>query len=130
MVLFRTKHLEVLKHIRALSKQASYKTNVALLLSVWYRIYSNDTFRKQEGLCHCKLKRNVISALKIVLMRLLRQAHHFYSMLVTDGSLVLYTFNDDEGKKAFWHSSAHVLAECILEFYPKAKGYHWTKKTI
>ena len=35
MVLFlRTKHLEVLKHIRALSKQASYKTNVALLLSV------------------------------------------------------------------------------------------------
>lgn len=41
--------------------------------------------------------------------------------LVTDGSLVLYTFNDDEGKKAFWHSSAHVLAECILEFYPKAK---------
>ena len=35
LVLFlRTKHLEVLKHIRALSKQASYKTNVALLLSV------------------------------------------------------------------------------------------------
>ena len=35
LVLFlRTKHLEVLKHIRALSKQASYKTNVAVLLSV------------------------------------------------------------------------------------------------
>jgi len=41
--------------------------------------------------------------------------------LTTDGSLILYTFNDDEGKKAFWHSSAHVLAETILEFYPKAK---------
>ena len=23
--------------------------------------------------------------------------------------------------KAFWHSSAHVLAETILEFYPEAK---------
>ncbi len=38
-----------------------------------------------------------------------------------DGSLVLYTFNDDEGKKAFWHSSAHVLAESILKFHPNAK---------
>ena len=41
--------------------------------------------------------------------------------LTTDGSLILYTFNDDGGKKAFWHSSAHVLAEAILSFYPKAK---------
>ena len=41
--------------------------------------------------------------------------------LTTDGSLILYTFKDDGGKKAFWHSSAHVLAEAILSFYPKAK---------
>ena len=41
--------------------------------------------------------------------------------LTTNGSLVLYTFNDDDGKKAFWHSSAHVLAQAILEFHPKAK---------
>ena len=41
--------------------------------------------------------------------------------LTTDGSLILYTFNDTDGKKAFWHSSAHVLAEAILSFYPKAK---------
>ena len=41
--------------------------------------------------------------------------------LTTNGSLVLYSFNDLEGKKAFWHSSAHVLAESILEFYPSAK---------
>ncbi len=41
--------------------------------------------------------------------------------LTIDGSLVLYTFNDDQGKKAFWHSSAHVLAQAILEFYPNAK---------
>lgn len=41
--------------------------------------------------------------------------------LTTDGSLILYTFNDQGGKKAFWHSSAHVLAEAILSFYPKAK---------
>jgi len=41
--------------------------------------------------------------------------------LNTDGSLVLYTWQNDEGKKAFWHSSAHVLAQAIEELYPKAK---------
>lgn len=41
--------------------------------------------------------------------------------LQTDGSLVLYTFNDDEGKKAFWHSSAHVLAQAIKELYPAVR---------
>ncbi len=41
--------------------------------------------------------------------------------LTTDGSLLLYTWKDDAGKKAFWHSSAHVLAQTILHFYPNAK---------
>ncbi|CAA0143187.1 threonine--tRNA ligase [Tenacibaculum maritimum] len=41
--------------------------------------------------------------------------------LTIDGSLTLHTFNDPEGKKAFWHSSAHVLAQTILTFYPNAK---------
>ena len=41
--------------------------------------------------------------------------------LTTDGSLVLFTFNEEAGKKAFWHSSAHVLAEAILSFHPNAK---------
>lgn len=41
--------------------------------------------------------------------------------LATDGSLVLYTWNDDEGKTAFWHSSAHVLAQAIEELYSGAK---------
>ena len=41
--------------------------------------------------------------------------------LSTDGSLTLFTFNDKDGKKAFWHSSAHVLAQTILEFYPNVK---------
>ncbi|WP_299673755.1 threonine--tRNA ligase [uncultured Tenacibaculum sp.] len=41
--------------------------------------------------------------------------------LTTDGNLTLYTFDSPEGKKAFWHSSAHVLAQTILDFYPSAK---------
>jgi len=39
--------------------------------------------------------------------------------LETDGTLTLYTWNDDEGKKAFWHSSAHLLAQAIEQLYPE-----------
>lgn len=41
--------------------------------------------------------------------------------LTTDGALILYTWNDKEGKKAFWHSSAHVLAQALEELYPGVK---------
>ncbi len=41
--------------------------------------------------------------------------------LTTDGKLVLYTWRDDEGKKAFWHSSAHILAQALEELYPGVK---------
>jgi len=33
----------------------------------------------------------------------------------------LLTWNDDEGKSVFWHSSAHLLAEAIQCYYPNAK---------
>jgi len=44
-----------------------------------------------------------------------------HTPLTTDGALVLYTWNDQEGKKAFWHSSAHVLAQALEELYPGVK---------
>jgi len=41
--------------------------------------------------------------------------------LTENGTLTLFTFNDVEGKKTFWHSSAHVLAQAITSFYPNVK---------
>jgi threonyl-tRNA synthetase len=38
-----------------------------------------------------------------------------------DASLQLLTWNDTEGKKTFWHSSAHLLAEAIEALYPGTK---------
>ena len=38
-----------------------------------------------------------------------------------NGNIKFYSWDNDEGKKAFWHSTAHVLAQVILEFYPKSK---------
>ena len=41
--------------------------------------------------------------------------------LTTDGTLTLHTWRDDAGKKAFWHSSAHILAQALEELYPGVK---------
>jgi threonyl-tRNA synthetase len=41
--------------------------------------------------------------------------------LDSDGSLELYTWEDENGKKAFWHSSSHILAQAIQELYEGVK---------
>jgi len=38
--------------------------------------------------------------------------------LQEDGSLVLFTWNDVSGKKAFWHSSSHIVAQALEQLYP------------
>ncbi|MFN0203102.1 MAG: threonine--tRNA ligase, partial [Bacteroidia bacterium] len=38
----------------------------------------------------------------------------------TDGAIKILTWNDEAGKNVMWHSSAHIMAEAILHFYPDA----------
>ena len=61
------------------------------------------------------LARNVISA------KFNGQTVETSTPLTEDGSITLFTWNDDEGKTAFRHSSSHVLAQAILQLYPGAK---------
>ena len=61
------------------------------------------------------LARNVISA------KYNNKTIEITTPLTEDGALVLFTWNDDEGKKAFWHSSAHILAQALEELYPGVK---------
>ena len=41
--------------------------------------------------------------------------------LETDAALKLLTWEDNEGKKTFWHSSAHLMAEALEQLYPGVK---------
>jgi threonine--tRNA ligase len=61
------------------------------------------------------LARNTISALVD------KKQVEVSTPITEDATVQLLTWNDDMGKKAFWHSSAHVLAQTILDFYPNAK---------
>ena len=41
--------------------------------------------------------------------------------ITTSGNLTMYTWRDELGKKAFWHSSSHVMAQALEELYPGIK---------
>lgn len=41
--------------------------------------------------------------------------------IMTDGKIELFKWDSPEGKHAFWHSSAHLLAEALQELYPGVK---------
>ena len=41
--------------------------------------------------------------------------------LIEDGNLILYTWRDKKGKQAFWHSSAHIMAQALEEMFPGIK---------
>lgn len=61
------------------------------------------------------LARNVISA------TFNNETVEVNTPLTENGALVLHTWNDDAGKKAFWHSTAHVLAQALEILYPGIK---------
>jgi threonyl-tRNA synthetase len=37
------------------------------------------------------------------------------------GDLQILTFNDEQGREVFWHSSAHLMAQAIKRLYPEAQ---------
>lgn len=41
--------------------------------------------------------------------------------ITEDASIVLHKWEDAEGKKAFWHSSSHLMAEALEALYPGIK---------
>ncbi len=38
-----------------------------------------------------------------------------------DSTLNIFTFNDEAGKKTFWHTASHILAQAVKHIFPDAK---------
>ncbi|MFB6231831.1 MAG: threonine--tRNA ligase [Salinibacter sp.] len=41
--------------------------------------------------------------------------------ITEDAEVEILTWDDEEGKETFWHSSAHLMAEALQELYPEVK---------
>ena len=60
-------------------------------------------------------------ARKVISASFNKETCELQTKLDVDGNIKFYTWDHDEGKQAFWHSSAHILAQTIKFFYPKSK---------
>ncbi len=49
------------------------------------------------------------------------EAYDLTRTINTDSHIKLHKFDDEEGKHAFWHTSAHILAEAIESLFPGTK---------
>jgi len=61
------------------------------------------------------LARNVLAA------KVNGEVHDLNRELQFDCTLQLLTWNDDDGRSTYWHSSAHLLAEALEDMYPGIK---------
>ncbi|HBY21257.1 MAG TPA: threonine--tRNA ligase [Clostridiales bacterium] len=61
------------------------------------------------------LARNALGALVNGVLSDLRK------IITEDSTLTILTFDDDQGKEVFWHSTSHILAQAIKRLYPDVK---------
>ncbi len=44
-----------------------------------------------------------------------------YTLITEDAEIKILTFDDEEGKEVYWHSSSHLMAHAIEKLFPGAK---------
>lgn len=49
------------------------------------------------------------------------KVHDLRDTLEEDCELSILTFDDEDGKKAFWHTTSHVMAQAISRLFPNVK---------
>ena len=75
------------------------------------------------GITPIEIAKNISHGLakKVLVAEINNELHELSTPITKDSSLKLLTWDDKNGKSAFWHSSAHILAEAIQAMYPDAK---------
>lgn len=60
-------------------------------------------------------------AQKVLSAKINNNLVEFEEPINSSGDIQFFTWDDDYGKQSFWHSSAHILAQAVLHYFPKAK---------
>ena len=77
----------------------------------------------KSGISSIEIAKSISNSLaKKILVASFNDVHIDLSTELTEnGSIKFFTWDDIEGKKTFWHSSAHLLAEAVESLYPGVK---------
>ncbi|MEA3475289.1 MAG: TGS domain-containing protein, partial [Candidatus Cloacimonadota bacterium] len=60
-------------------------------------------------------------AKEIVSARLNEREVDLTHKIEKDATILFYKFKDEEGRKVYWHSTAHIMAQAVKRLYPDVK---------
>lgn len=77
----------------------------------------------QDGIAVSEIAKDISMGLynKACACKINEQVYDLRTTITTDCSVSILTFDDEEGKAAFWHTSSHILAQAVKHLYPNAK---------
>jgi len=65
-------------------------------------------------------KRNLFQSDQAISISVNGILRDFFDQFNQTDTVQIFSFEDEEGKKVFWHSSAHVLAQAVTRLWPNA----------
>jgi len=60
-------------------------------------------------------------AKEAIVARVAGELRDLHYPIPRDAEVEILTFNDPDGKKVFWHSSSHIMAQAVQELFPGVK---------
>ncbi|MDE6309054.1 MAG: TGS domain-containing protein, partial [Muribaculaceae bacterium] len=84
---------------------------------------NNDVKQYESGVTPLEIAQSISPRLAqdVLAANVNSEAWDLTRPITTDATIQLFKWDDPEGKHAFWHSSAHLLAEALQELYPGVK---------
>lgn len=83
----------------------------------------NSVREYNEGITGLKIAQDISPRLakEVLAISVNNETWDLSRKINNDANIKLYKWEDDEGKHAFWHTSAHILAEALESLYPGIK---------
>jgi threonyl-tRNA synthetase len=83
----------------------------------------NSVKEYHEGVTGLEIARNLSNSLakEVLSISVNNEIWDINRPINTDATVKLHKFDEPEGKHAFWHSSAHLMAEALEELFPGTK---------
>jgi len=83
----------------------------------------NKVREYESGVCSLNIAKSISNSLaqEVLSVTVNNELFDLTRPINSDASIKFHKWDDLEGKHAFWHSSAHILAEAIEFYYPGTK---------
>ncbi len=83
----------------------------------------NSVMEFEEGVTGLEIAQAISSGLakEVLAISVDDEVWDLHRPINKDAKIKLHKWNDEEGKHAFWHSSAHLMAEALEKLYPGIK---------